>query len=397
MATRGIPLVAVDPVATARTLAERFAVESSERDQQRRFPHEELAELKSSGLLGLRLPEALGGGDVDTATIVNVMGELAVGDPSIAQMFLIHGYGEELIAALPDSDLKERLARRVLAGEFVTNAFNEVGTKTIMEFRTTVSRNEAGEFRLNGKKFYATGSLAGDLMYVVAMTDDPEPQLRICWADTDAPGVVIHDDWRGMGQRTTASGTIEFTDVQIEEDDVTSVDHLMTPESLFGNFGQVAFSAIFIGMAKGALRDGFDFVRTRARPRPESGVETATEDPYVLMRAGELETQLAAAEGALALALSARAEAERAGTAEARDAASVAAGHAKVVTGDAALEISEGIFRICGASATLEKYGLDRHWRNARTLTLHDPMDYKLRFAGDYALNGTPPPISAYT
>ncbi len=372
MSIQGAAAISADPLATARALAERFAVGSAERDRDRRFPREELDELKASGLLGLRLPRALGGTEVDTATIVNLTGELAVGDPNIAQMFLIHAYGEELITALPESPVKERLAARVLGGEFVTNAFNEVGTKTIMEFRTTVGRNDDGEFRLNGKKFYATGSLAGDFMYVVAVTDDPEPQLRICWADTDAPGVVIHDDWLGLGQRTTASGTIELTDVPIEADDITMVDHLMTPESLFGNFGQVSFSAIFIGMAKGALRDGFEFVRTRARPRPESGVETATEDPYVLMRAGELEAKLAAAEGALVLALDARAEAEKAGTAAARDAASIAAGHAKVVAGDAALDISSGIFRICGASATLEKYGLDRHWRNARTLTLHD-------------------------
>jgi len=391
------PILSNDPLATARELADVFASESAERDRERRFPHEELAQLKRSGLLGLRLPQAHGGGEVDTATIVNVMGELAVGDPNIAQMFLIHAYGEELITALPESEIKARLASRVLAGEFVTNAFNEVGTKTIMEFRTVVSKSDDGSYRLNGKKFYATGSLAGDLMYVVAMSDDPEPQLRICWADTDAEGVVIHDDWRGIGQRTTSSGTIELNDVRIDEDDITVVDHLMTPESLFGNFGQVGFSAIFIGMAKGALRDGFEFACTRARPRPESGVETATEDPYVLMRAGELESKLAGAEGALILALDARAAAEVAMSSQARDAASIAAGHAKVVTGEAALDIGQGIFRICGASATLEKYGLDRHWRNARTLTLHDPMDYKMRFAGDYTLNGTSPPISAYT
>ena len=241
----------------------------------------------------------------------------------------------------------------MLAGEFSTNAFNEIGTKTIMEFRTVVSRDDSGAYRINGKKFYATGSLAGDLMYVVTMTDDDEPQLKICWVDTDAPGVVIHDDWRGMGQRTTASGTIELNDVPVDEDHITSVDHLMTPESLFGNFGQVSFSAIFLGMAKGALRDGFEFVRTRARR--EIGVECedeAREDPYVMMRAGELESMLAAAEGALALAVDARADAERAGTIEARNAASIAAGHAKVVTGQAALDISEGIFRICGASAS---------------------------------------------
>ena len=175
-------------------------------------------------------------------------------------MFLINGYGEELVTALPDSDVKRGLAARVLAGEFVMNAFNEVGTKTIMEFRTVVRRHGDGTRRINGKKFYATGSLAGDFMYVVALTDDAEPELTICWLDTDAAGVVIHDDWRGIGQRTTASGTIELNDVLIEDELVTPVDHLMTPESLFGNFGQISFSAIFIGMAKGALRDGFEFV-----------------------------------------------------------------------------------------------------------------------------------------
>ena len=397
MAVSDAPVLATDPLATARTLAESFAAESAERDRERRFPHDEMAELKASGLLGLRLPAALGGGEVDIATVVSVTAELAVGDPNIAQMFLIHGYAEELITALPHSDVKTHLAARVLGGEFSTNAFNEIGTKTIMEFRTVVSRDDSGAHRINGKKFYATGSLAGDLMYVVTMTDDEEPQLKICWVDTDAPGVVIHDDWRGMGQRTTASGTIELNDVPVDEDHITSVDHLMTPESLFGNFGQVSFSAIFLGMAKGALRDGFEFVRTRARVRSESSADEAREDPYVMMRAGELESTLAAAEGALALAVEARADAERAGTIEARNAASIAAGHAKVVTGQAALDISEGIFRICGASASLEKYGLDRHWRNARTLTLHDPMDYKLRFAGDFVLNGTAPPISPYT
>ena len=389
--------VATDPFATARALAESFAEGSAERDRERRFPREQIAELKQSGMLGLRLPAALGGAELTTPEIVTIAGELAVGDPNIAQMYLIHLYGEELITALPDSPIRGRLAERVLAGGFVTNAFNEIGTKTIMEFRTVVAQNAEGEYRINGKKFYATGSLAGDLMYVVAMTGDDEPQLKICWVDTDAPGVTIHDDWRGMGQRTTASGTIELDDVPIDADAITSVDHLMTPESLFGNFGQITFSAIFIGMAKGALRDGFEFVRTRARARPESGVEAAREDPYVMLRAGELEARLAAAEGALSLALEARALADETGTAEARNEASIAAGHAKVISGEAALAISEGIFRICGASATLEKYGLDRHWRNARTLTLHDPMDYKLRFAGDFVLNGTAPPISPYT
>jgi hypothetical protein len=51
---------------------------------------------------------------------------------------------------------------------------------------------------------------------------------------------------------------------------------------------------------------------------------------------------------------------------------------------------------VCGAGSVLEKYGFDRHWRNARTLSLHNPLDFKLLHAGDYLLNDTLPPVDSY-
>jgi hypothetical protein len=48
-------------------------------------------------------------------------------------------------------------------------------------------------------------------------------------------------------------------------------------------------------------------------------------------------------------------------------------------------------------SATAARYGLDRFWRNARTHTLHDPLDYKLRDIGNWALHGQWPTPSFYS
>jgi alkylation response protein AidB-like acyl-CoA dehydrogenase len=74
--------------------------------------------------------------------------------------------------------------------------------------------------------------------------------------------------------------------------------------------------------------------------------------------------------------------------------ASIAVAEAKAAANDASLRVSEMLFRVAGASATLRKYGLDRHWRNARTHTTHDPVAYKYRAIGRFMLSDTLPPIN---
>ena len=61
-----------------------------------------------------------------------------------------------------------------------------------------------------------------------------------------------------------------------------------------------------------------------------------------------------------------------------------------------ALEASEKLFELAGSSATRAAHNLDRHWRNARTHTLHDPVRWKYYALGNYYLNGVPPPRHAW-
>ena len=63
----------------------------------------------------------------------------------------------------------------------------------------------------------------------------------------------------------------------------------------------------------------------------------------------------------------------------------------------AALSVGEGVFDVCGARSARAAQGLDRFWRNARTHTLHDPIDYKLRDIGRYALEGRLPEPTLYS
>ena len=84
-------------------------------------------------------------------------------------------------------------------------------------------------------------------------------------------------------------------------------------------------------------------------------------------------------------------------TGEQRGRAALAVAEAKILAHRAALAVGEDVFDVCGARATKAELGLDRFWRNARTHTLHDPIDYKLRDVGRYALEHLLPEPTLYS
>ena len=69
---------------------------------------------------------------------------------------------------------------------------------------------------------------------------------------------------------------------------------------------------------------------------------------------------------------------------------------AKALSTEVSIQVASKLFELTGSRSTLEEYGLDRHWRNARTHTLHDPVRWKYYALGNYYLNGVPPPRHAW-
>jgi alkylation response protein AidB-like acyl-CoA dehydrogenase len=71
---------------------------------------------------------------------------------------------------------------------------------------------------------------------------------------------------------------------------------------------------------------------------------------------------------------------------------SVAVARAKAFACEVAVQVASDLFSMAGASAADEKYDLSRHWRNARTHSSHDPVDWKYHHVGNWLLNGVLPP-----
>ncbi|MEV4732754.1 SfnB family sulfur acquisition oxidoreductase [Saccharopolyspora sp. NPDC049426] len=379
-----------DALVQARRQADSFAVEAADRDRERRIPRAELGELSASGLLAATVPADHGGADVGTRTLLEVFRLLAAADPSIAQIPQSHFAYVNVLRESATPEQQEFFFAEVLAGKRFGNAQSENGSRTAQDIQTRLRPTGDGGFALNGTKGYSTGALLAHWIPVLAKDDSD--RLQVAYVPRDADGVTVIDDWAGMGQRTTASGTVELDDVRVPAERI--VPHHLTFQrpQLHGALAQALHAAIDVGIAGGALADAAEFVRTRSRPWGEAGVDTAAEDPLTIQRFGELGIRLRAAEALLDSAGAAIDDARADLTEDSAGAASIAVAAAKAFADTTAIELTNALFEVSGARSSLDSANLHRHWRNARTHTLHDPVRWKIQHIGRHTLNGTLPP-----
>ncbi|VGO08320.1 Acyl-CoA dehydrogenase; probable dibenzothiophene desulfurization enzyme [plant metagenome] len=376
-------------LATAHTLATIYAQDDSERDRARRLPWEELERYTRSGLGGITVPRAHGGADVSFATLAEVFVILSAADASLGQIPQNQFGVLALLREAGTPAQQQRFFADVLAGHRIGNAGPERRSKTITTVTTRLRRTPDG-LRLDGERFYSTGALFAHWIPTRALDD--EGRAVQVWARRDAPGVAVIDDWSAFGQRTTASGSVRFTDVPIDEDAVLPVWQLADRPGLFGPTSQLIQAAIDAGIARASLAAATAFVRQNARPWVDSGLARATDDPYLIQEVGRLQIDLHAAEETLYEA-GRNLDSLRGRSLSAQESAqaSVDVAVAKVLTTDVALAASEKLFELAGSAATRAAHNLDRHWRNARVHTLHDPVRWKRHAVGNFELNGIAP------
>ncbi|WP_269750569.1 SfnB family sulfur acquisition oxidoreductase [Microbispora sp. ATCC PTA-5024] len=361
--------------------------------------------------MGVSVPREHAGAEVGAATLAEVFRLLATGDPNIAQIPQSHFVYVNVLRAQGSPEQKRFFFGEVLAGRRFGNAQSEAGTRHVQDYRTRLTPAPDGGHVLTGEKHYSTGALFADWIPVLAR--DADELLQVAYVPRDAPGVEVIDDWAGMGQRVTASGTVRLREVRVPAAHVVPHHLTFTGPHLHGALAQLLHAAIDVGIAGAALRDAREFVLTKSRPWFESGSATAAEDPLLIQRFGELAVTLRAAQALLreagravddARAVLAAHDAHDAAAgagpgaaddreaAEAAGAASISVATAKAYADRAAIELADAVFEVSGTRSSLEGLNLNRHWRNARTHTLHDPVRWKVQHIGRYTLNGTLPP-----
>ena len=383
-----------EAIQVAKTLAVEFAKEASQRDYQRQLPLREVQQYSASGLWGITIPKQFGGAGVSYKTLAEVVKIISSADSSLGQIAQNHWAFLEHIRLDASLEQQEFFFAQVLQGKRFGNAFSEKGSKTVADLTTKIEFKD-GHAVINGQKFFATGALLAHWIPVVAISEEGKPFAALVPQHT--PGLTIVNDWSGFGQRTTVSGSVHLNNVQVDLKYIVPIHQAFERPTAAGAISQFIQSAIDAGIARGAIDETIAYVRAHARPWIDSGLEQASQDPYTIANIGELKIKLRAAEAVLALAGEAIDHALLNPTEETVSEATLITAESKVLTTEIALLAANKLFELSGTRSTLSELNLDRHWRNARTHTLHDPVRWKLNIVGNYYLNDVPPPRHAWS
>jgi alkylation response protein AidB-like acyl-CoA dehydrogenase len=383
--------------ARARAIASDLTDRGASLDREGKPPYTEISILKSSGLLNALHSPQIGGSGLSWVDGLRLVRILAQGESSIGQLLGYHFVNSQYIYwAHEDPDKAAALGQETVAKNLYWGAAVNPRDPGL-----TLTR-KGDHYALNGRKTFSTGARISDRINVNAAFEDKVANFVI---PTDRPGYVTNDDWDNIGQRLSDSGSVEFRDFPVYDSDfILPLASPDAPPAVLSTFNtpliQLVFVNFYLGTAEGALDAAINYVRTTTRPWITSGVSSATEDPYILERIGEFKAQLKAsvtlAEAAAEAVQSALARGPSV-TERERGEAAIEAYTAKVHATHVSLDITARIFELMGARATAAKYRFDRYWRNVRTHTLHDPVFYKAREVGEFALNGRIPEVSLYS
>jgi len=384
-----------DYIVLAKSLAEEFAETAIARDTKGGTPKQERDRLRQSNLLKLIIPKEYGGLGQTWIVTLKVTREFAKVDSSIAHIFSYHHLGVVVPHIFGSVEQKQRYYLETIHNNwFWCNALNP------LDKRTTLTP-ENNHFRLNGIKSFCSGSQDSDILPITA-TNQTTGGFNILAIPTQREGITVHDDWNNMGQRQTDSGSVTFDNVLVYSHEIIGIrDKSSQPfNTIRACLTQLNLANIYLGIALGAFEAAKTYTKTSTKPWLTSGVEDATQDPYIIQHYGNMWVDLQAAKSLTDQAgelLQAAWEKEWSLTAEQRGECALCIATAKVAATRVGLDITNRIFEVMGARATSAKYGFDRYWRNLRTFTLHDPVDYKVKDIGNWALNDKLPKPDFYS
>jgi SfnB family sulfur acquisition oxidoreductase len=383
-----------EAIVVAHKLAAEFAKRSSERDRDRIWPAEELDAFSQSGLWSINVPKEFGGPEVSYVTLAKVVEIISEADSSIGQVSQNHLGVVAAIRTVSDKAQQKILFDEILKGTRFGNAFSEFGSKRAVDFETKFT-DHGDHVIVKGQKFYSSGALLAHKVPIVALDDEGRAWYAI--ADRDAPGLTVIDDWSSFGQRTTLSGTVILDNVKVPKTHLVPGYKGYDKPTADGAIFQIIQVAVDTGIALAAIKETINFVRTKSRAWVDSGLENAWDDPYTIQAVGSLKLRLHAAQALLEKAGLAIDRAVANPTEDTVAEAQIITAESKILSTEIAIEATNKLFELAGTRSTLAEHNLDRHWRNARTHTLHDPVRWKYSILGKYYLNGEKPPLHAWS
>ncbi|WP_329459515.1 acyl-CoA dehydrogenase family protein [Streptomyces sp. NBC_01497] len=388
-----------------RELADDLAVDAVERDRAGKPPYDEMVRVRESGLLAALAPPDARGFGMGWRTACAVVRRIAAADGSMGELLGRHyvlSWSARFFAGPERAAEWEADARKeqwLWAGDTGTTRPHAFARDTGTGPSLIRAARRGGGGVLRGSRTVASAVTLADRLVLNATADDTGEPLVVCVAPGDA-GILREAAHDRLGQRLTDAGTVHFDEVATDAEAV--LGPFWTDEDVAPPFTMLASAAlrlmlthVALGIAEGALAEAGDLSRAEARRLravEDPGGPLAATDGDVLLAFGSLALDLHSASAVVDRATTALADSLREGRKldeERRTGTAVLVAAAEAVTVPAALRTGEGVLGLGEAE------GLDRFWRDLRTLVGRVPAGHALRVLGEYYLSGDLGPATA--
>ena len=372
-------------------LAHEIGEDAAQREARRELPFDGFALFRKSGLGLLRLPVEWGGLGGSLEDLFHVIATLAAEESNVAHALRIHFDLTESLLLSPRSAFNDTQIQRLQEGAIFGGASTERGTSRPGEIGT-ILRRDGDNYRVTGKKYYSTGTAFSD--YARINVQDETGNNVVAVVPVTREGIQVLDDWDGMGQRMTASGSLVLDNVQVFASEVAPRGNATLAGRHGGALRQLHLVAVAAGIVRNILADAEHYVLKHWRPVLHSPAASAREDHFIQQVVGDLAAHSHAIDALVdqnARVLDRSANAIRAQADNAEELVlqgALATAKTQLVVSKLALHAGERLFEAGGASATSRVHNFDRHWRNLRTIFSHNPLLHKARVIGGYQLNG---------
>lgn len=376
-----------------------IAEQASERDRLRRHPFVQIDLIRKARFGAFRLPVKDGGGGASLRQLIEAVIQLAQADSNVAHILRNHFNFVERYAFNASDPKQKKFHAAVVEGAIFGVANTEIGktSRGPRDYETRLVTDGDG-FRLNGDKYYSTGCYYAD--FIAVRTGTPDGGLASAIIPANREGLELRDDWNGMGQRLTGTGSTVLRNVSVHRDEVVldkDGENYGRPYS--SSLAQLFLTAVNAGILRAVLQDATELVKRRKQVFYFAPTDVPAQDPILQMQIGQIASNGFGAEACVLLAAEALDRVagirQRVSNDEEHRIAldgALSCAKAKIVVDELALRTSTLLFDVGGASATAMDTNLHRHWRNVRTLCSHNPAAYKAQAVGANQLHGTPLP-----
>ncbi len=269
---------------TARQFAEQNLIKkAAQRDRDGEFPVAELAKLAELGLLGVNIPEELGGAQAGVVAYSLALSEIAAADASVSVAMAVTNMVAEIICAFGSPEQKQTWVPRLCSGEAVAGAFalSEAQSGSDASSLRTKAEKIPGGYRLSGSKLWITSGDRAGVLVVWARTEGEEPAARPDKASPaskksaasgisaflipkDTPGFAAGRPEHKLGLRGSTTVPLTFDGCEVPDGALLGAPgegFKIAMTALDG--GRIGIASQAVGVARAALRAATDYAKER--------------------------------------------------------------------------------------------------------------------------------------